>query len=64
MKKYRVCIKSYESNNSELAEYNVYIFKDNSELETAKIKAKDMIDRFNNQSNGIIYELFDIEEVI
>ena len=63
MKRYRVCIKSYESNNSELAEYNVYIFKDNSDLKTAKIKAKEMINRMNKKSEGIIYDIFDIEEV-
>jgi hypothetical protein len=63
MKRYRVCIKSYESNNSEYAEYNVYIFKDDSELETAKIKAKEMINRLNKNSEGIIYDLFDMEEV-
>lgn len=63
MKKYRVCIQSWLSNNSDYSEYNVYIFKDESELEVAKTKAKQMINRWNKLSKGIIYNLFSIEEV-
>lgn len=59
MKKYRVCIESYLSNNSDLKEYNIYYIVANNEVE-AKEYATKTTNSWNKNSEGVIYHLYDI----
>jgi hypothetical protein len=61
MKKFKVCVESYLFNNSDLKEYDIYYLNGKS-LETATSYAKKVLKHWRNV-NGIIYNLFTIEEV-
>lgn len=61
MKKFRVCVESYLFNNSDLKEYDMYYVNGKS-LEIATSYAKEVLKNWR-KVNGIIYNLFTIEEV-
>ena len=62
MKKYKTCIESYYSNNSDFKEYDNYTFESNS-IESAREYAKNVLATWNKESKGIIYNIFDLWEM-
>lgn len=59
MRLYRVCIESYLSNNSDLKEYNNYYLEEKT-YEKASELAKKYIKNWNEKSDGVIYNIYDI----
>lgn len=61
MKKYRICVQSFISNNSDNKEYDIY-FTEATNLENAKEYAHACINNWNKESRGIIYNIYNISE--
>ena len=61
MKKYRICVQSFISNNSDNKEYDIY-FTEATNLENAKEYAHACINNLNKESRGIIYNIYNISE--
>lgn len=62
MKKYKICVQSCYSNDSDYKEYDNYIFEsDNSE--SAREYAQKCINNWNQESKDIIYSIFDLWEI-
>lgn len=61
MKKFNICIESYYSNNSDYPEYDIYYVMSTC-LEEAKKYAKECIDNWNKNTNGIIYHVYRVVE--
>lgn len=59
MKLYRICVESYYSNNSDLKEYNNYYQQAHNREEAIKL-TKQVIDNLNKNSQGVIYNIFDV----
>lgn len=59
MKIYRVCVESYLSNNSEVKEYDNYYCKAKNWKE-AEDYAKRCIENWNKQSEGVVYNIYDL----
>lgn len=62
MKKYKICIESYYSNNSDCKEYDNYTFESNN-IESAREYAKNVLTTWNKESKGIVYNIFDLWEI-
>ena len=64
MSKFRVTVKSYLSNNSDYAEYDVY-YLDMESLDKAREFVNIALDHWTKiNEEGIIYSLSDLEEVL
>lgn len=62
MKKYRVCMESYISNNIDCTQCDVYFTYANS-LEEAKEYAQKCAKNWQKINKGIMYNVFDVMEV-
>ena len=62
MKKYKICIESYYSNNSDYKEYDNYSLVSDS-LKSAREYAQKCVDNWNKKSKSIIYSIFDLWEI-
>lgn len=63
MKRYKICIESYYSNNSDYKEYDNYLIESDN-LESAREYAQKCIDNWNKENKSIIYSIFDLWEII
>lgn len=63
MKKYKICIESYYSNNSDYKEYNNYMIESDS-IESARKYAKNILTAWSKKDKGTIYNIFDLWEII
>ena len=59
MKWYKVCVESYLSNNSDYKEYDIYYYETDT-YEKAEAYANKCITNWNKQSDGVIYNIYNI----
>ena len=62
MKRYKICIESYYSNNSDYKEYNNYVIESDN-LESAREYAQKCVDNWNKEDKDVIYNIFDLWEI-
>lgn len=62
MKEWRITVQSYLSNNSDYAEYDVYYTTANTKEEAKADILKYIGADENNTKDGVIYNIYSIEE--